>query len=64
MMSVIGLETSSAFNKFWNNKSHYKVAYCWLFPLIHATMHRSIDIKFMCINIRAESRGGGGYGGE
>jgi hypothetical protein len=36
MMSGMPLETCWAFNKLWNNKSHYKVASCWLFLLIPA----------------------------
>ena len=45
MMSGMPLETWWAFNKFWNNKFYYKVATCWLFLLIHTTMHGSINIK-------------------
>ena len=45
MMSGMPLETCSAFNKFWNNKFYYKVASCWLFLLIHTTMHGSMNIK-------------------
>ena len=37
MMSGMPLETCWAFNKFWNNKFYYKVAFCWLFLLIHIT---------------------------
>jgi hypothetical protein len=32
-------------NKFWNNKFYYKVASCWLFLLIHITMHGLKKIK-------------------
>jgi hypothetical protein len=35
-----------AFNKRWNNKFYYKVASCWLFLLIHTTMHGSRNMKF------------------
>ena len=45
MVSGIPLETCWAFNKFWNNKFYYKVTSCWLFLLIHTTMHGSMDIK-------------------
>jgi len=45
MMSGMPLETCRAFNKFWNNKFYYKVASCWLFTLIHTTMHGSMNIK-------------------
>jgi hypothetical protein len=38
--------TCWAFSKFWNNEFFYKVASCWLFLLIHTTMHRSTNIKF------------------
>jgi len=48
-MSSMPLETCWAFNKFWNNKFYYKVASCWLFLLIHTTMHGSINIK--CMNV-------------
>jgi hypothetical protein len=34
-----------ASNKRWNNKFYYKVASCWLFLLIHTTMHGSMNIK-------------------
>jgi len=34
MMSGMPLKTCSAFNKRLNNKFYYKVASCWLFPLI------------------------------
>ena len=44
--AVMPLETCWAFNKFWNNKFYYKVASCWLFLLIHTTMHGSMNIKF------------------
>jgi len=43
MMSGMSLETCWAFNKFWNNKFYYKVASCWLFLLIHTTMHGSMN---------------------
>jgi len=52
MMSGMPLETCWAFNKRWNNKFYYKVASCWLFLLIHTTMHGSMNIKsktFICI---------------
>jgi hypothetical protein len=39
------LETCLAFNKLWNNKFYYKAAFCWLFLLIHTTIHISEDIK-------------------
>jgi hypothetical protein len=58
MMRGIPFKTFSAFNKFWNNKFHYKVASCLLFLLINTKMHGSMDIKLMYINVRAESRGG------
>jgi len=35
-----------AFSKVWNNKLYYKVASCWLFLLIHTTMHGFMNIKF------------------
>jgi len=41
------LETCQAFNERWNNKFYYKVASCWLFLLIHTTMHGSMNIKFL-----------------
>jgi hypothetical protein len=47
MMSGMPLETFSAFNKRWNNKFYYKLASCWLFLLIHTTMHGSMNIKFI-----------------
>jgi hypothetical protein len=47
MMSGMPLETCWAFNERWNNKFHYKVASCWLFPLSHTTMHRSMNIIFI-----------------
>jgi len=46
MMSGMPLQTRWAFNKFWNNKFYYKVASCWLFLLIHTTMHGFMNIKF------------------
>ena len=46
-MSGMPLETCWAFNKFCNNKFYYKVASCWLFLLIHTTMHGSMNIKFI-----------------
>jgi len=46
MVSGMPLETCWAFNKIWNNKFYYKVASCWLFPLIHTTMHGSMSVKF------------------
>jgi hypothetical protein len=52
MMSGMPLETCWAFNKFWNNKFYYKFTSCWLFILIHTTMHGSMNIKkyiFVCI---------------
>ena len=45
MMSSMPLEICRAFNKFWNNEFYYKVASCWLFILIHTTMHESMSIK-------------------
>jgi hypothetical protein len=45
MMSGVPLETCRAFNKRWNNKFYYKVAFCWLFLLIHTAMHGSMNIK-------------------
>ena len=33
--------------KLWNNKFYYKVASCWLFLLIHTTMHGSMNIKYI-----------------
>ena len=33
--------------KRWNNKFYYKVASCWLFLLIHSTMHGSMNIKII-----------------
>jgi len=45
MMSRMPLEICWAFNKFWNNKFYYKVASCWLFLLIHTTMHGFMNIK-------------------
>jgi hypothetical protein len=44
--SDVPLETCWAFNKRWNNKFYYKVSFCWLFLLIHTTMHGSMNIKF------------------
>jgi len=32
--------------KIWNNTFYYKVASCWLFLLIHTTIHGSINIRF------------------
>jgi hypothetical protein len=46
MMSGMPLETCWAFNERWNNKFYYNVASCWLFLLIHTTMHGSMNIKF------------------
>ena len=48
MMSDMPLETCWAFNKFWNNKFYYKFATCWLFLLIHTTMHEFMNIKSIC----------------
>jgi hypothetical protein len=45
MMSGLFLEKCWAFNERWNNKFYYKVAYCWLFPLSHTTMHGFMNIK-------------------
>jgi len=45
MMRGMPLETCSAFNQFLNMKFYYKVASCWLFLLIHSTMHGSMNIK-------------------
>jgi hypothetical protein len=47
MMCGVPLETCWAFNKLWNNKFYYKVASCWLFLLIHTTMHGSMKIKLL-----------------
>ena len=46
------LETCWAFNKPWNNKFCYKFASCWLFQLIHTTMHGSMSIKVNTLFIR------------
>ena len=46
-MSGTPLETCWAFSERWNNKFYYKVASCWLFLLIHSTMHGSMNIKFV-----------------
>jgi len=46
MVSGMPLETCWGFNEWWNNKFYYKVAFCWLFLLIHTTMHGSMNIKF------------------
>jgi hypothetical protein len=48
LLMMIGMpsETCWNFNKFWNNKFYYNVAFCWLFVLIHTTMHGSMNIKF------------------
>jgi hypothetical protein len=46
-MSDVPLKTCSAFNKFWNNKFYYNVASCWLFLLIHTTVHGYVNIKFV-----------------
>jgi hypothetical protein len=35
MMSGMLFETCWALNKFWNNKFYNKIAFCWLFLLIH-----------------------------
>jgi hypothetical protein len=45
MMSGVPLETCLTFNKRWNNKFYYKVAFCWLFLLIHTITHGYINIK-------------------
>ena len=45
MMSGMPPETYSAFNKFWNNKFYYWIASCWLFLLLHTTMHGSMNTK-------------------
>jgi len=45
MMSGVPFETCWACNERWNNKFYYKVASCWLFLLIHTTMHGSMNIK-------------------
>jgi hypothetical protein len=45
MMSGVPLETCWAFSKLWDNKFYYKVASCWLFLLIHTTMHGYMNIK-------------------
>jgi len=34
---------------FWNNNFYYKVTSCWLFLLIHITMHASMNIKFRTV---------------
>jgi len=36
--------TRWAVSERWNNKFCHKVASCWLFLLIHTTMHRSLNI--------------------
>ena len=40
-------QTCWAFNKLWNNKFYYEVVPCWLFLLIHTTMHGSMNIKLL-----------------
>jgi hypothetical protein len=52
MMNGMPLETCSAFNKLWNDKFYYKVASCWLFLLIHTTMHGSMNIIFVLRHIK------------
>jgi hypothetical protein len=52
MMSDVPLETCWDFNKRWNNKFYYKVAFCWLFILIHTTMHGSMNINFQVLFTR------------
>ena len=47
MISGMPLETCWAFNKLWNNKFYYNVISCWLFLLIHTTMHWSMNIKLL-----------------
>ena len=51
MMSGVPLETRWAFNKRWNNKFYCKFASCWLFLLIHTTMHGSMNIKSARIDL-------------
>ena len=51
MMSGVPLETCWAFNKRWNNKFCLKVASCWLFLLNPNTMHGSINIKIIIIQL-------------
>jgi hypothetical protein len=51
MMSGMPLETCWALNKLWNNKFCYKVASCWLFPLIHTMMHESMNMKFINLTL-------------
>jgi len=46
MMSGMPLKTCWAFSEQWNNKFYYKFASCWLFLLIHTTMHGSMIIRF------------------
>ena len=50
-MSGMPLETCWAFNERWNNKFYYKVASCWLFLLSHTTMHGSMNIKVVLIQL-------------
>jgi hypothetical protein len=56
MISGVPLETCSAFNKRWNNKFYYKVAYCWLFLPSHTTMHESMNIKKKVYSLFTEER--------
>jgi hypothetical protein len=60
MMSGVPLETCWAFNKRWNNIFYYKVASCWLFLLIHTTIHGSMNIKsvdrWSILSSRVEAR--------
>jgi len=49
MMSCMPLETYWAFNKRLSNKFCYTVASCWLFLLIHTTMHGSMNINLFFI---------------
>jgi len=40
--------------KKWNNKFRYQVASCWLFLLIHTTMHGSMNVKLHFNPLNAE----------
>ena len=48
IMSDVPLKKCWAFNKLWSNKFCHKVSSCWLFLLIHTTMHGSMNIKPVC----------------
>jgi hypothetical protein len=52
MMSGTPLPTRWALNKLRNNKFYYKDASCWLFLLIHTTMHGSMNTKFINLTHR------------